>query len=200
MVSQRWTRWVAIGLVVLVALGGSVIGALSLADHGSTPASAPSPRSQALGETQVVLPRQPLGWNPVEDERVSTARGQAEEFGKGFGARTVYAEYARGDHSLAVTGIMPGAGTDLRQALEDSPGGAIAHQFVNVGLGEGTPFASGVDGVSLRCGQPTAGSLACIWADQSVLTLMSWRLGQDAGLAAAAKLTAGLIPAFRQPA
>jgi hypothetical protein len=197
MVSQRWIRWVAIGLVVLVAVGGSVIGALGLAGHdstGSTPQAAPT----ALAESTLVLPQRPLGWTAVQGPAVEEARRQAEEFGTGFGARTVYAEYARGRSTLALTGILPAGGTDLRQALEDSPGGAIAHQFVNVGLGEGTPYPSGVPGVSLRCEAPRPGRQACIWADSSALVLMSWRL--EGGVARAAELTRALIPAFRRPA
>ena len=194
---QRWTRWVAIGLVVLVALGGSVLGALSLTGHDSA-GGTPEPRPEVLAASTLVLPQRPLGWTPTEGPAVERARKQAAEFGTGFGARTVYAEYARGPSTLALTGILPADGTDLRRALEESPSGAIAHQFVNVGLGEGTPYPSGVPGVSLRCEAPRAGQQACIWADASVLVLMSWRL--EGGVARAAELTRTLIPAFRRPA
>ncbi len=196
--SQRWTRWVAAGVVLAVALVGSLVGALSLGSHDGGSTAGPEAGSRTLGETTLVLPRQPLGWRPVEGADTAEARQQATEFGQGFGARTVYAEYAQGGSSLAFTGIMPGAGTDLRQALESSPDGAIAHQFVNVGLGEGTPYPSGVPGVSLRCGEPRPGVQACIWADGSVLALMSWRL--EGGPARAAELSRALIPVFRRPA
>ena len=200
MEAQRWTRWVAIALVVLVALGGSVIGALSLAggDDPSAGTSSP-PDAAAGGDTTLVLPRQPLGWDPVEGADSAAARKAADEFGKGFGARTVYAEYAHAGSSLEFTGIIPGAGTDLGRALAESPDKAISHQFVNVGLGEGTPYPSGVPGVSLRCGEPRPGAQACIWADGSVLALMVWRL-REGRLEEAARLTASLVPAFRQPA
>src|SRR5690349_1939021 len=107
MESQRWTRWVAIGLVVLVALGGSVIGALSLTGGpGGSTSTRSTPDPVPAGDTTLVLPRQPLGWNVVEGADSEAARKAADEFGKGFGARTLYAQYAHDGSSLEFTGIL----------------------------------------------------------------------------------------------
>lgn len=196
-----WTRWVAIGVVVLLAIGGSLAGVLGLVGSGGSDART-DPEAGAGGgpRTTVVLPRNPLGWRAVEDAGTRAARQKAEAFGQGFGAQTVYAEYAGEGRSFDVTGIIPGGATDLGQALAASPDGAAARQFVNAGLGEGSSFPSGVDGVALRCGEIQVGQVACIWADSSVLTLMSWRLGKGVTVDEVAQLTAALVPKFRQPA
>jgi hypothetical protein len=196
--SQRWTRWVAIGAVVAMALVGSLLGTLGLAGRGDdSPASAD--RQQATSaRSGLVLPLAPLGWTHVRSPTAADSARQAAVFGERMGARVVYAEYAHGRSSLAVTGLEPAPGTDFNEALSQSPGRAIGHQFVNAGLGEGTPFPSGVAGVTLRCGQARRGVSACIWADRRVMGLMTWKL-HEGGLAQAARLTRSLIPSFRQP-
>ncbi len=197
--SQRWTRWVAIGVVVLMVAGGSLAGVLGLIDLGNDDAGS-EPAVGDESRSTLVLPRRPLGWRAVEDADTRAARRKAEAFGEGFGARTVYAQYAGSGRSFDLTGIIPGAGTDLGQALAASPDAAAARQFVNAGLGEGSSFPSGVGGVALRCGEIQVGQVACIWADSSVLTLMSWRLGKGVTVDEVAQLTAALLPSFRQPA
>ena len=195
--SPRWTRLVAIGVVVVVAVGGSLVTALSLATGDDAPSPAAPAPPAVPGRSALVLPQSPLGWTQVTDETAEAARRRAEAIGRSVGAQTLYAEYAGDRSTLTFTGIVPDGGSELGRSLAADPDTAVSQQFTDAGMGKGKPYRSGVPGVALRCGEPRKGQQSCVWADGAALALLAWRLAEG-GQGEAARLTAALIPTFRQ--